>query len=137
MLTLAFHPRYATNGFFYVYYSATKPRRGVLSRFTVSGDGPNRADPDSEVVILEVDQPWGNHNGSTVLFGPDGYLYMSLGDGGSAMDPHDNGQNLATLLGTILRIDVDRQTAGRAYAIPSDNPFVDRPDRGDSSAGRG
>ena len=127
LLTLAFHPRYATNGYFYVYYSATDPRRGVLSRFSVSGDDPDRADPDSEMVILEVEQPWGNHNGSTVLFGPDGYLYMSLGDGGSAADPRGNGQNLATLLGTILRIDVDRATDGRAYAIPPDNPFVDRP----------
>ena len=128
LLTLAFHPRYATNGYFYVYYSATDPRRGVLSRFSVSGDDPDRADPESEMVILEVEQPWGNHNGSTVLFGPDGYLYMSLGDGGSAADPRDNGQNLSTLLGTILRIDVDRATDGRAYAIPPDNPFIDRPD---------
>jgi len=78
-------------------------------------------------VILEVDQPYGNHNGATVLFGPDGYLYISLGDGGSAFDPQDNGQNLSTLLGTILRIDVDREQDGHAYAIPPDNPFVDRP----------
>ena len=111
-----------------MYYSASDPRRGVLSRFTVSGDDPNRADPDSEKVILEVEQPWGNHNGSTVLFGPDGYLYVSLGDGGAAADPHDNGQNLATLLGTILRIDIDQAPDGHGYAIPPDNPFIDRPD---------
>jgi len=127
LLSLAFHPRYAANGFFYVYYSASKPRRGILSRFTVSADDPNRAEPDSEKVILEVDQPYGNHNGATVLFGPDGFLYMSLGDGGSAFDPQDNGQNLSTLLGSILRIDVDHEQDGHAYAIPSDNPFVDRP----------
>jgi glucose/arabinose dehydrogenase len=128
LLSLAFHPRYPANGFFYVYYSASGPRRGILSRFKVSADDPNRAEPDSERVILEVDQPYGNHNGATVLFGPDGYLYMSLGDGGSAFDPQDNGQNLSTLLGSILRIDVDREQDDHAYAIPSDNPFVDRPD---------
>ncbi len=127
LLSLAFHPLYATNGFLYVYYSASGPRRGILSRFTVSADDPNRAEPGSEKVILEVDQPYGNHNGATVLFGPDSYLYISLGDGGSAFDPKDNGQNLSTLLGTILRIDVDREQDGRAYAIPPDNPFVDRP----------
>ena len=127
LLSLAFHPLYPTNGFLYVYYSASDPRRGILSRFTVSAGDPNRAEPDSEKVILEVDQPYGNHNGATVLFGPDGYLYMSLGDGGSMHDPQDNGQDLSTLLGTILRIDVDREQDGHAYAIPPDNPFVDRP----------
>ncbi|MHC5022772.1 MAG: PQQ-dependent sugar dehydrogenase [Planctomycetota bacterium] len=126
LLALAFHPRFRENRQFYVYYSASRPRRGVLSRFTVSADDPDRADPATEQVILEVDQPWGNHNGSTVLFGPDGYLYMSLGDGGAANDPQNNGQNLSTLLGTIVRIDVDRADPGRAYAIPPDNPFVDR-----------
>ena len=127
LLSLAFHPHYATNGYFFVYYSASDPRRGIVSRFKVSADDPNRAERDSEKVILEVDQPYGNHNGATVLFGPDGYLYISLGDGGSAFDPQDNGQNLSTLLGTILRIDVDREQDGHAYAIPPDNPFVDRP----------
>jgi len=99
----------------------------VVSQFQTRADDPNRADPDSERVILEVEQPWGNHNGSTVLFGPDGYLYISLGDGGAANDPLGSGQDLSTLLGTILRIDVDRQDDGRAYAIPADNPFVHRP----------
>ncbi|MEE9130133.1 MAG: PQQ-dependent sugar dehydrogenase [Phycisphaerales bacterium] len=127
LLALAFHPKYAENGRFYVYYSASDPLRGVLSRFSVSGDDPDRADPSSEQVILEVEQPWGNHNGSTVLFGPDGYLYMSLGDGGAANDPHNNGQDLSTLLATIIRIDVDHREADRNYAIPKDNPFVNRP----------
>ena len=125
LLALAFHPRYASNGFFYVYYTASEPRRGVLSRFEISADDPDRADPDSETVILEVPQPYGNHNGSTVVFGPDGYLYVSLGDGGSANDPRNNAQDLSTLLGTVLRLDVDSQPGG--YAIPADNPFVDRP----------
>ncbi|MCH8210518.1 MAG: PQQ-dependent sugar dehydrogenase [Planctomycetes bacterium] len=127
LLALAFHPKYAENGRFYVYYTASDPRRGVLSRFSVSVDDPGRADPSSEQVILEVEQPWGNHNGSTVLFGPDGYLYMSLGDGGAANDPHNNGQDLSTLLATIIRIDIDRQDPDRNYAIPKDNPFVNRP----------
>ncbi len=128
LLALAFHPRYEDNGHFFVYYSARNPRRGVLSRFSVATDAPDRADPESERVILEVRQPWGNHNGSTVLFGPDGYLYISLGDGGKAGDPLGSGQDLTTLLGTILRIDVDRQEDDLAYAIPKDNPFVDRPE---------
>jgi quinoprotein glucose dehydrogenase len=128
LLGFAFHPRYGDNGHFYVYYSAEEPRRGILSRFTVSADDPNRADPDSEKVVMVVEQPYGNHNGSTVLFGPDGYLYYSLGDGGWANDPKNNGQNLSTLLGTILRIDVDREADGRPYSVPADNPFVGRDD---------
>jgi len=128
LLTLAFHPDFRTNGRFFVYYTASDPRRGVLARFETRTDDPNLANPDSEAVILEVEQPYGNHNGSTVAFGPDGYLYMSLGDGGSANDPERNGQNLSTLLASILRIDVDHPSEGKAYAIPADNPFVTRPD---------
>jgi len=124
LLAMAFHPNYKSNGFFYIYYSASNPRRGVLSRFSVSTEDANKADPGSELAILEVEQPYGNHNGATVIFGPDGYLYMSLGDGGSAGDPHGHGQNLGTLLGSILRIDVDHRDSSRAYAIPKDNPFV-------------
>lgn len=124
LLALAFHPAYAANGHLYVYYSAT-PRRGVVARFTVDPQDRNRADPDSEHVILEIEQPYGNHNGASLLFGPDGYLYLSLGDGGWANDPDRQGQNLSTLLGAVLRIDVDREEEGRAYAIPTDNPFVD------------
>jgi quinoprotein glucose dehydrogenase len=126
LLALAFHPKYAENGRLFVYYAAKDPRRTVLSEFRVSADNRDAADPASEKVILEVEQPWGNHEGATVLFGPDGFLYVSYGDGGSAGDPHNNGQNLGTLLGSIIRIDVDRSEDGRAYAIPADNPFVGR-----------
>ncbi|MBT8486416.1 MAG: glucose sorbosone dehydrogenase [Phycisphaerales bacterium] len=128
LLALAFDPAYATSGAFYVYYTASSPRRGVLSRFRVSGDDPNAADPASEEVILEVEQPYGNHNGATVLFGPDGMLYLSLGDGGWANDPHEHSQNLSTLLGTVLRLDVARTDGDQRYAIPPDNPFVGRDD---------
>ncbi len=126
LLSLAFHPEYSSNGHFFVYYSASNPRRTVLSRFSVREANPDVADQESEVVILEVEQPYGNHNGGTVLFGPDGYLYLSLGDGGSAGDPHGHGQNLASLLGKIIRIDVNRQYEGLPYSIPPDNPFVSR-----------
>ena len=127
LLGLAFDPDYATNGFFYVYYSAGGPRRSVVSRFSVSEDDPNRADYVSEEVILVVPQPYGNHNGGNILFGPDGYLYIGLGDGGSGGDPQGNGQNPGTLLGSILRIDPRTPSVGRNYSIPSDNPFVGVP----------
>ena len=106
----------------YVYYSAANPRRSVVSRFTISTDNPS-ADPDSEMVILEVEQPYANHNGGQLAFGPDGYLYIGLGDGGAAGDPLGNGQDTSTLLGTILRIDVSEATFDHAYTIPPDNPF--------------
>ena len=109
LLGLDFDPEYATNGHLYVYYSAASPRRSVLSRFTVSEGNPRAADPDSELIVMEVPQPYGNHNGGQLAFGPDGYLYIGLGDGGSGGDPRGNGQNLGTLLGSILRIDVGRR----------------------------
>ncbi|MDP2654289.1 MAG: PQQ-dependent sugar dehydrogenase [Candidatus Omnitrophota bacterium] len=124
LLGLAFHPQYRTNGLFYVYYSAKDPRRSVLARFQRSASNPVQADIQSQSIILEVPQPYGNHNGGQIAFGPDGYLYVALGDGGGSGDPHGNGQNLKTLLGKILRIDVDRPVSGRAYGIPPDNPFV-------------
>jgi glucose/arabinose dehydrogenase len=127
-LGLAFHPRFKENGELFVYYTAKptadQPHQSIVSRFRVAEGDPNRADPNSEEVILRIDQPFWNHNGGTVVFGPDGYLYVGLGDGGLANDPHMNGQNLQTLLGSILRIDVDRQEEERPYAIPADNPFV-------------
>lgn len=126
LLSLAFHPKYKDNGQFFIYYSVSNPKRNRIARLTVSKDNPNRADPASEQIILEVEQPWGNHNGSTLLFGPDGYLYASFGDGGSANDPNLAGQNLTTLLAKVIRIDVDRQESGKNYAIPADNPFLSR-----------
>jgi quinoprotein glucose dehydrogenase len=125
MLGLAFHPNYERTGEFFVYYTTTDaPHTSVVSRFRVSKDNPNQADPDSEEELLRVAQPYWNHNGGALAFGPDGYLYIALGDGGAADDPHRNGQNLETLLGSILRIDIDRQDEGKNYAIPQDNPFV-------------
>jgi len=124
LLGLAFDPDYAHNHRFYIDYTGA---RGVthVSRFTASS--PLRADQDSEQVLLTVKQPYGNHNGGCIRFGPDGMLYISLGDGGKAHDPHGNGQNPATLLGSILRIDVSGEPdEGLAYAIPEDNPFVGR-----------
>jgi glucose/arabinose dehydrogenase len=119
LLSMAFDPAYATNGFFYVNYT---DRNGdtVVERFRVSSD-PNRADPATARRILFVDQPFANHNGGHILFGPDGMLYIAMGDGGSGGDPQRHGQNRNSLLGKLLRIDVSR---GDPYAIPSDNPWV-------------
>lgn len=124
LLGLAMHPNFKENGHFYVYYSHTNNKGSVVSRFTVSKDDPNSAEPDSEKILMEIDQPFQNHNGGAIEFGPDGYLYIGLGDGGDRNDPHANGQNLSTLLGSILRIDVDHPSDGMSYGIPSDNPFV-------------
>lgn len=136
LLGLAFHPKFAENGQFFVYYTPRRTdaseRRSVISRFHVSQANPNQADPESEEVLMTISQPYWNHNGGTIVFGPDGYLYVGLGDGGKFNDPHMHGQNLQSLLGSILRIDVDGTTQRRnggdlAYAIPSDNPFANRP----------
>ena len=124
LLGLAFHPDFESNGFFYVDYTAANPRRTVIARFSVVTGNPNRADEASEFVLLEVLQPYSNHNGGQLAFALDGFLYISFGDGGSAGDPQGNGQNRATLLGKILRIDVDRTSEGLNYGIPSDNPYV-------------
>ena len=124
LLSLAFHPEYADNGYFYVYYSASNPRRSVVSRFSLSTGDPKVADSGSELVIIEILQPFSNHNGGQIAFGLDGYLYIGLGDGGSAGDPQGNGQNVGTLLGSLLRIDVDGVSQDKNYRIPTDNPFV-------------
>ena len=119
LLGLAFDPAYASNGRFVVNYIDLNGDTRI-SAFRVSAD-PNVADPDSEELILFVDQPFDNHNGGQLVFGPSGHLYLGLGDGGSGGDPADNGQNVGTLLGKLLRIDLD---GGVPYAIPADNPFV-------------
>lgn len=118
LLGLAFHPDYESNGFFYVNYTDLQGDT-VIARFSVSGNG-NIADAGSEQILLQVDQPFPNHNGGHLEFGPDGYLYASLGDGGSQGDPRGNAQSLDTLLGKLLRIDVN---SGSPYGIPADNPF--------------
>ncbi|HWQ95685.1 MAG TPA: PQQ-dependent sugar dehydrogenase [Gammaproteobacteria bacterium] len=123
LLSVAFHPDYAKNGFLYVNYT-DKSGDTRIERYHVASD-PNRADPDSAKLLLKIEQPYANHNGGLNLFGHDGMLYIGMGDGGAAGDPHGNGQNLKTLLGKMLRIDVNK---GDPYSIPSDNPYVGRKD---------
>ena len=123
LLGLAFDPDYGNNGYFYVYYSAASPRRSVIARYHAP-PGSDRVDPSTEKIIMEIGQPFSNHNGGQVTFGPDGYLYVGLGDGGSGGDPRGHGQNLRTLLGTILRIDVSALDETGSYTVPPDNPFV-------------
>jgi len=119
LLSMAFHPQFQSNGFVYINYTNTAGHT-VLERYTVSGD-PNRLDSSSAKLIIQINQPRSNHNGGQLQFGPDGMLYIFMGDGGGAGDPDDAGQDLDTLLGKILRIDVD---GGDPFSIPSDNPFV-------------
>jgi uncharacterized repeat protein (TIGR01451 family) len=135
LLGLAFHPSYGSNGYFYVNYTNTSSgiRRTRISRFNVTSD-PEIADPNSEDILLTITQPFSNHNAGDMHFGPDGYLYIPLGDGGSGGDPDNNAQNLGLLLGKIVRIDVDSGpghapdcpgTGSGNYAIPSTNPLID------------
>lgn len=119
LLSIAFHPDYPNNGRFFVYYTDASGA-AVISEFAVSDD-PNVALANSERQLLRAGQPYENHNGGHLLFGPDGYLYAGFGDGGSQGDPQNNGQNAESLLGSIIRIDIDN---GELYAIPADNPFV-------------
>ncbi len=124
LLGIAFHPDYKNNGYFFLHYTANNDD-GVISRFSVDPADPNRADPNSEKEIMVIDQPYNNHNGGCIKFGPDGYLYIGLGDGGSANDPQNFAQNPQTVLGKMLRIDIDN---GDPYSIPSNNPFVSDPE---------
>lgn len=125
LLGLAFHPDFEANGYFFVNYTHDPAGSGPdvtrVSRFTVSAGDPDLADSASEVILLQFDQDFSNHNGGDLQFGPDGYLYIATGDGGSARDPNARAQDLGSLLGKLLRIDVD---GGSPYAVPADNPFV-------------
>ena len=152
LLGLAFHPDFKSNGKFYLFYTAPPraggPEPGVpwnnltrIAEFKVSAGNPNLADPSSERILLESDHPQLNHNGGTVAFGPDGYLYISIGDGGNkddigpghvndwyAINAGGNGQDVEqNLLGNVLRIDVNSTSGDNAYGIPADNPFVGKP----------
>jgi glucose/arabinose dehydrogenase len=119
LLGLAFHPDYSENGYFFINYT-DKTGANVVSRFRISSN-PDQADPGSESKLLSIAQPYKNHNGGQILFGPQGYLWIASGDGGSAGDPEENAQNLGSLLGKLLRIDVNQEP----YAIPEENPFDD------------
>jgi glucose/arabinose dehydrogenase len=132
LLGLAFHPQYATNRRFFVNYTsdAGGGRHTVIAEYTASAGNADTADATTERILFTVDQPFSNHNGGGLAFGNDGLLYIALGDGGSGGDPNGNGQNTDALLGKILRIDIDSTPApGLQYAIPPDNPFVDRAGR--------
>jgi len=130
LLSMAFHPGFAANHTFFLSYTGPgTPLTSYISAFTALNDDA-AADPDSERILLSLDQPFTNHNGGGIAFGPDGNLFIGFGDGGSGGDPQGNGQNPHTLLGTMLRIDVDNNDPlrGNPYAIPTDNPFADSPD---------
>jgi quinoprotein glucose dehydrogenase len=150
LLSLAFHPGFRTNGLFYVYYNQKNPPdqnfkplnfpcRSIISEFHVATNDPDAADLKSEHILLQVPQPFGNHKGGELAFGPDGFLYLGLGDGGGGDDPLGNGQNTATLLAKILRLDVNFITTNAfgdtsrrlEYGIPADNPFVNEPAMGE------
>lgn len=128
LLGLAFHPQFNNPahvgyGRFFINYSGSSGET-IIARYQVDPNNPNRADASSEVVLLTIPQPYENHNGGHLAFGPDGYLYVGMGDGGSQGDPQGNGQNANSLLGALLRLDVDHEGNGAAYAVPADNPFV-------------
>jgi glucose/arabinose dehydrogenase len=123
LLGLAFHPNFIENGYFFIDYTAANPRRTVVSQYQIDSTNPSLANHSSERIILEFEQPYTNHNGGQIAFGPDGFLYIASGDGGSGGDPLGNAQNKSNLLGALLRIDIDNTSSGRNYSIPTDNPF--------------
>ena len=124
LLGLAFHPDYENNGYFYVNYTVSNPRYTRIARFSVSEINPDSADKNSELILMNIQQPYSNHNGGQVAFGPDNYLYIALGDGGSQGDPDNNAQNKSSWLGKILRIDVNSTQDTLNYSIPASNPFA-------------
>jgi glucose/arabinose dehydrogenase len=136
LLGMAFHPGFRTNGLIYVHYNQQNPRRSIISEFKTCPTNADAADISSERVVLEVPQPADVHKGGQIAFGPDGFLYIGLGDGGGQSDPSNNAQNTATLLGKILRIDVNTRSSTKngakeialPYGIPEDNPFVSEPE---------
>jgi glucose/arabinose dehydrogenase len=128
LLSVAFPPDYASKGYFYVNYTDSDGDT-VVARYRLAGaDTPDQADPASEQVLLRVTQPYGNHNGGQIAFGPDGFLYIGMGDGGAAGDPQNYAQRPGELLGSMLRIDVETNPDEATYLVPPDNPFVDDPD---------
>lgn len=124
LLCMAFHPQFKTNGKFYIFYTQQNPKRNILSEFQVSKTDPDKANLASEREVFHILKEWWNHNGATTLFGPDGYLYITVGDGGDGYDPHEWGQNLNVVYAKILRIDVNSKTGSLQYGIPQDNPFL-------------
>jgi glucose/arabinose dehydrogenase len=127
LLGLAFHPDYAQNGYFYVNYTDNSGGDTVIERYSVDPNNPDLALPGSALKIIEIDQPFSNHNGGWIAFGPDGYLYVAMGDGGSGGDPGNRAQSGGELLGKMLRLDVDNPSGGLNYGIPPSNPFVNDP----------
>jgi hypothetical protein len=124
LLGLAFHPQYDQNGYFFVNYTRSSDGATIVARFSVDEEDPDQANPDSQKIIMTIQQPYSNHNGGNILFGPDGYLYIAVGDGGSGGDPDDYAQNHMSLLGKMLRIDIDVENDEVPYLIPEDNPFA-------------
>ena len=131
LLGMAFHPNFKQNGYFYVNYTASSGGATKIVRYTVNPLDSNLADASSALILLSITQPFSNHNGGCLRFGPDGYLYIGTGDGGSGYDPNGNGQNLTVLLGKMLRLDVDNPLPPLNYGIPASNPYVGTANRGE------